>query len=327
MQPEEKKISIIVPVYNVISYLKKCVDSICAQTYSNLEIILIDDGSTDGSELLCDQLAQQDARIKVIHKQNGGQSSARNAGMQIATGEYIQFVDSDDWIDHHMTEDLYNALESTGADMSLCGYIITNGTNEHHPEWFQEDCVLSQKEAMIELIADTRLTSHVVNRLYRCPIIKEVPFPESKIYEDILMMHFVFQRCTKFAIVKNRYYYYNLHPNSTTTTLKLENKLAFVNAIQERYEVLKDSYPDQKKQLQGQIAMTFALSIVQNNYAQSDYAQHKTKVEEGLAFIKRKDIKQSVKGCFSRKDRILYTMALLFKTKSNRVYRLFIRKS
>ena len=115
-----EKISVIVPVYNVKLYLHKCVDSILNQTYQNIEVLLIDDGSTDGSSDICDSYTEKDSRIKVVHKKNGGLSSARNTGLDMATGEYILFVDSDDYIDIEMIRRLYDALVKTGADMSVC---------------------------------------------------------------------------------------------------------------------------------------------------------------------------------------------------------------
>ena len=115
-------ISVIVPVYNVEKYLRQCLDSVLAQTYRELEIILVDDGSTDGSGAICDEYATRDSRIKVVHQQNGGLSSARNAGLDLATGEYVAFVDSDDYIHETMLELLYQALVENNADTVICNF-------------------------------------------------------------------------------------------------------------------------------------------------------------------------------------------------------------
>lgn len=122
-----KLLSIIVPVYNVKSYLKKCVESIINQTYTNLQIILVDDGSTDGSQDICDEFAQRDSRIVVIHKENGGQSTARNVGMDRAKGVYIAFVDSDDWLEPNMYEALISQLEKHEADIVACSFYECKG--------------------------------------------------------------------------------------------------------------------------------------------------------------------------------------------------------
>ena len=122
-----KLLSIIVPVYNVKSYLKKCVESIINQTYTNLQIILVDDGSTDGSQDICDEFAQRDSRIVVIHKENGGLSTARNVGMDRAKGAYIAFVDSDDWLEPNMYEALISQLEKHEADIVACSFYECKG--------------------------------------------------------------------------------------------------------------------------------------------------------------------------------------------------------
>ena len=119
-------ISVIIPVYNVDKYLERCIDSVIVQTYSNLEIILVDDGSNDDSGIICDRYAKFDDRIKVIHKKNGGVSSARNEGIKYCNGKYIGFVDSDDYIDSTMYEYLYNLLISNDADISCCDFFIIN---------------------------------------------------------------------------------------------------------------------------------------------------------------------------------------------------------
>ena len=119
---EEKKVSVIIPVYNVKEYVEKCVETVIKQTYSNLEIILVDDGATDGSGEICDKLACKDQRIEVIHKKNGGLSDARNAGLKVVTGEYYLFVDSDDWISVNMVKRLVDCAEKEDADIVCCGF-------------------------------------------------------------------------------------------------------------------------------------------------------------------------------------------------------------
>ena len=123
------EISVIIPIYNVEKYLEKCIDSVLAQTYRNIEIILVDDGSTDKCADICDSYLKKDSRVKVIHKVNGGLSSARNAGLDIAEGDFISFVDSDDFIEKEMLEKLYEALMEADADMAVCNFrwIDTNG--------------------------------------------------------------------------------------------------------------------------------------------------------------------------------------------------------
>ena len=115
----------MIPIYNVKNYLAKCVDSILNQTYKNLEIILVNDGSTDGSEIICEELKKKDKRIRIINQKNGGLSSARNTGIRNANGKYIQFVDSDDWIDYECIEELHNCIYKDNSDISICGIIMS----------------------------------------------------------------------------------------------------------------------------------------------------------------------------------------------------------
>ena len=135
------KVSIILPVYNVAPYLRRCMDSIINQTYRNIEIICIDDGSTDKSSQLCDEYSQKDKRIIVIHKKNGGQSDARNVGITVATGKYIAFVDSDDYIDEQFLEQLYLAIKKNKSDISMCKYKKTYKLNEKNKKIYNK-CII-----------------------------------------------------------------------------------------------------------------------------------------------------------------------------------------
>ena len=170
-------ISIIVPVYNVKNYLEKCLQSICGQTYKNLEIILIDDGSSDGSGELCDLFAQRDGRIKVIHQANAGQSAARNRGLAVAQGEFLGFVDSDDWIEPDMYEFLYHLLKENGADISICSHYIETAVKtrvKHSSEQFSS---FSREEAIRTLVEDKRIRNYMWDKLYKRQLFAGIYFP------------------------------------------------------------------------------------------------------------------------------------------------------
>lgn len=145
-------ISTIIPVYNVDNYLPKCVDSIINQTYKNLEIILVDDGSLDRCPDICDEYAKKDKRIIVIHKKNGGLSDARNAGLEIAKGEYISFIDSDDYINEHMYEDMLSAIENVDADLCICGYDRVNDDGEIRSSAYFKNAIQTQNDAYEMLV-------------------------------------------------------------------------------------------------------------------------------------------------------------------------------
>lgn len=167
-----KKVSVIVPVYNVEKYLRKCVESIKNQTYRNLEIILVDDGSTDSSGVLCEELAKTNNRIIVIHKENGGLSDARNTGLDISTGDYIGFVDSDDYVDEDFFEILVNNLEQYGADVSCCRY--TNVWEDGKKEPIGNDDsvhIYEDKEALKEYLYGKTLDPFAWNKLYKAELL------------------------------------------------------------------------------------------------------------------------------------------------------------
>lgn len=205
-------ISIIIPVYNVEKYLDRCVNSVIKQTYSNLEIILIDDGSSDSSGILCDELAIKDSRIKVTHKKNGGVSSARNCGMEIATGEYIAFVDSDDWIASDMYEYCMNLMNLYSADVVEINYKAVS--DEYHMVDNQDEIVHFYKsERILEHFMIVTTISSGGYSVWRCLFKKKslssIRFRDGKINEDIDYKYMALANC-KTMIVSNKikYFYY-----------------------------------------------------------------------------------------------------------------------
>lgn len=182
-------ITIIVPVYKVEPYIYRCVDSIINQTYKNLEIILVDDGSPDNCGSICDEYAKQDNRIKVIHKKNGGLSDARNVGIDIACGDYLGFVDSDDWIEPDMVEILIDDATTNNADISCCGYykVYNDGSKLNNVRGFIDNRVFKGKEIFKNFFLFTDFV--IWNKIYKKSIFKEIRFPLGKLYEDTRIMY------------------------------------------------------------------------------------------------------------------------------------------
>ena len=209
-------ISVIVPVYNVEQYLEKCVNSIINQTYKNLEIILVDDESTDSSGELCDKLAGKDDRIIVIHKKNGGVSDARNYGIEKAKGNYIGFVDSDDFIDEEMYEKLYEVLIKEDADVVECGFKIVY---PNKIELFTEQKyykVCNKEEYLEEFLIIEKIFGSVWTKLIKSDIAKKVTFPVDKINEDAYYSYNLIENANKFIIFDKPYYNYFMRKNSIT---------------------------------------------------------------------------------------------------------------
>ena len=202
-------ISVIVPVYKVEPYLDKCVQSIVEQTYKNLEIILVDDGSPDNCGAMCDAWAEKDSRIKVIHKENGGLSDARNAGMNVATGQWISFVDSDDWIEPDFIQELYDTMERTGAEIAECGTTYVDESDKVlHQRGVAPIACMGKLEALRRLVLEDGIYQTVWNKLYRRAVIEGVLFEKGKHHEDDFWTYQIFDRIEKLAVVERPMYYY-----------------------------------------------------------------------------------------------------------------------
>ncbi len=195
---DQPLISVIVPVYKVEPYLARCVESIRNQTYHNLEIILVDDGSPDRCGQMCDELALEDPRIRVVHKENGGLSSARNAGLDVMTGQYVGFVDSDDYIAHDMIEILLGLMQEHDAQISCCGMEQVSETG--HVGYFNPNTddllILDTQQALRELLYNSRITNSLCDKLYRADIFNNLRMTEGIIYEDYDVMYRCIHRAT-----------------------------------------------------------------------------------------------------------------------------------
>ena len=215
-------VSIIIPVYNVESYLDRCVDSVLKQSFQDIEILLIDDGSTDKSGLLCDRWAEKDNRVRVIHKVNEGVSAARNIGLDQANGDYIAFVDSDDFIDANMIETLYNTLQIKHADMCICGFVFVDEFGNPLAEENQSspitDEILTGFEVIQKLAGDRGWFYHLAwNKLYRKDLFSDIRFPKGIICgEDAFIAHRLLGKCSIVACISDTYYYYTQRNQSVT---------------------------------------------------------------------------------------------------------------
>lgn len=234
-------ISVIVPVYNVEKYLTRCVESIRKQTYSNLEIILVDDGSPDECPRMCDQFVRDDARIKVIHKPNGGLSDARNAGIEAASGAYIGFVDSDDYIHPKMYMELWKSLKAEQADIAVCGVKkVFDGSGDMPDQSGNTARVYSGREAVANIFEASMYLQSVVawNKLYRRELFSDVRYPVGKIHEDEFTTYELFYKSDKVVYNTGIYYYYYQRADS----IMGERKISFSSDGLEAYEQMADFF-------------------------------------------------------------------------------------
>jgi exopolysaccharide biosynthesis predicted pyruvyltransferase EpsI len=232
-------ISVIVPIHKVEPYLRKCVDSIINQTYQNLEIILVDDGSPDGCGAICDEYAEKDSRVRVIHKPNGGLSSARNAGIDIAAGEWLGFVDSDDYCMPEMYEKLYNAAKSADADMVICGYTYVD--EQGLPVMNKgfgviNDLVLTGDDALHRLCErGNAVWVTAFNKLYKYRLLNAVRFPEGRIHEDEFTIHHFFDKCNRVVSISDSLYNYVQRDSSIMSRPFTIKRLDAYYALWDRY--------------------------------------------------------------------------------------------
>mgnify|MGYP003356450901 FL=1 len=240
----KEKISIIVPVYNVEAYLEKCVESILKQTYTNLEILLVNDGSTDKSGELCDKLALRDHRIRVIHKENGGLSDARNRGIDEASSNLIGFIDSDDYIDEDMYETLYRQMVASKADLSMCGHYDVYHQIPEKQVAEIKTWELMPEEA-IKMVMEAKILSvTAVNKLYKKALFEQLRFRIGKIAEDAFIMVDLIHQCSKIVATNEKKYYY-VHRENSITTQKFSLKfLNVIEAYEQNAKIISENYPD-----------------------------------------------------------------------------------
>ena len=237
-------ISVIVPVYKVEEYLDKCVQSIVDQTYSNLEIILVDDGSPDRCGDMCEDWAKKDSRIRVLHKPNGGLSDARNAGMEISAGTYTAFVDSDDWVAPDFIQVMYDAIKQTGAQIAGCD--VYHAFLDQDPEAgvsTGEIRIYKRKEAITDILQYKGFRAVAWNKLYLSALLKGEKYPVGKHHEDEFFTYRIFGKADKLVYVDKPMYYYLQRQGSIMHSFTIK-RLDALEAYLERLEYLKKTFPD-----------------------------------------------------------------------------------
>lgn len=242
----EPLISVIVPIYKVELYLDQCVSSIVNQTYQNLEIILVDDGSPDNCSKMCDEWATKDSRIKVIHKSNGGLSDARNAGLEITNGDYTAFVDSDDYIASSMIDSLLTIAIKEHAEIVECNYLLFYD-NEKKQEILDKNesyTIFNKEEALKELITENKFKHVVWNKLYKKSILKGLRFEIGKLHEDTFFTYQAFNNCSNIVKIEDSLYFYRQRSDSIMGTKFSIRNLDSLEARQNIYRFARDNYPN-----------------------------------------------------------------------------------
>lgn len=301
----DELISVIVPIYNVEKYLEKCVKSIQEQTYKNIEIILVDDGSPDNCGELCEKYARKDPRIKVIHKENGGLSDARNKGIDNATGKYIVFVDSDDYIEINYIELLYKAIRENKAEISQCGiYKVDCNYNIIEKISYNETSSKSGKQMISETYKNKEhLLENIVvwNKMYKKELFDKIKFPFGKIHEDEFTTYKIFYQGEKIAVIPECLYNYR-QTNSSITGKKYNLKrLNLLEALEERMEFFKKNNEKKlydltlKYYLEQSRECYIKLKLYVENSKKEQKEIHKKYQKRDLELLHSKDILLGVK--------------------------------
>lgn len=229
------EISVIVPVYRVEPYLRRCVDSILSQTFTDFELILVDDGSPDNCGAICDEYALKDSRVRVIHKQNGGLSDARNAGIDIAQGNYLTFVDSDDWVHKSYLIALYNAIISTGCIISVCSFINVN-------DYIDDNNVIFNSSICDGLSLYNRnrtIATIACGKLYAQSLFSRHRYPVGKIHEDEFVTYKLLYESGNIAYINASLYYYFQNDSGITHQAYTVKKLDLVEAVEGQCQFFK----------------------------------------------------------------------------------------
>lgn len=229
-------ISVIVPIYKVEKYITKCIDSIVNQTYKNIEIILVDDGSPDNCGHICDEYAKKDSRIMVIHKQNGGLSSARNAGLDVAKGQYICFIDSDDYMDEKYIEIMAKNIEQ--VDIVACDFKYVYEVNGNYSDSCLnvENEILEKEKVMLGLFDKKHYLILTVawNKLYKKTIFDNLRYTEGIIHEDEDIAYKILDKCNKIKVIKDKLYYYLQRESSIMGSINVEKRLVMIDIYKRR---------------------------------------------------------------------------------------------
>lgn len=283
-------ISVIVPVYNVEKYLKQCIESIINQTYKNLEIILVDDGSTDNSGSLCDDYAAKDTRIKVIHKENGGLSDARNAGLDICTGDFIGFVDSDDWLELNMYEVMLKNILVNNCDIVSCGHYVEY-KNKNYKAYFKNK-IIKKSDIVKDYYAENNVFYAPWMRLYKKYIWKSLRFPKGKIYEDVFVFLDSFLEAEKIVSISDCLYHYRQRKSSTMGRKFDKRQLDLIEGHEKNLKMISKISNDciqkgKKEKLLGEkdILLKALNSTVKDDFTKTVILNLQNDIRQNISFV------------------------------------------
>ena len=305
-------VSIIIPVYNVEQYIPEALDSIIQQTYTNLEIILIDDGSTDGSGEICDRYGVRDRRIKVYHQENRGLSAARNAGLDIASGKIIGFLDPDDAFHPDMISKMLERLEVYQADISICGFSIHETQGLMKPEITDKPIwQLCNRNEIFHKLLNDEIDTAPWNRLYKRSIWKDLRFPAGRVYEGAYTSFDIFDRADRIAITNEKLVMYRIRPGSISNTTSLKHTLDSFFSVDHYLSFVRKNTPEIFSEVE--LQKTVQKKVKGRIVAFLICYQKKSVLKDNRSYIRKEliSVKDDLDNC-GFLTRICYYSALLF---------------
>ncbi len=244
----EDLITVVIPIYKVEKYLQKCLDSIINQSYKNLEIILVNDGSPDNCGKICDEYAKKDTRIKVIHKENGGLSDARNIGIKNANGKYITFIDSDDYITEDYVEYLYELIKKYNVKLSICGIKTVWKETKIQKREKEKEELLNSKQAFENMLFAKGIEVAAYGKMYLTELWEEYEFPKGKAYEDTAVVYKLIEKAENIAYGNKKCYYYVARVGSISKQQQFnKNEEDYIKHTKEMLEFISKKYPELQK--------------------------------------------------------------------------------
>lgn len=282
----QPKISVIVPIYQVEPYLRQCLDSIADQTYQNLEVILVDDGSPDNCGAICEEYAVKDPRFKVIHQANRGVATARNTGLAAATGDWIGWVDSDDWIEPDMYAYLLENALSRGADLAVCGRWERYPSRDVFWGW-EELQTWNQEQAIAQLLEDGALRNYLCDKLWKRQLFDGVRFPDGKIFEDIIVTCKLLLKATTVIALPEAKYNYRQRSDSIVQGQSFAQQVSYVQAVRQQMETLKEAWPQYEEQMAAQcVAAAMGLWMTYDSASREERDRYSEDMKQIARFVK-----------------------------------------
>ena len=318
-----KLVSIIVPVYNVENYLEQCIYSAVSQTYKNIEVILVDDGSTDKSGMICDNYAAKDTRVIVIHKKNGGPSSARNAGIEKSKGDFIYFLDSDDFIAENTIATYVQYLEQFDADVFQGSvryfYDIAEEQNAINRENLQVE-VFNTKQALEMMMLDDKLCHNAAGSLFKAKLYEKIRFPDGVLYEDLATTFYVVKEANKILYCDDKRYYYRKRKGSIMNSPVKEKNMVLLDIVDRVMgDMVKFSSSLEKPALRKQVVTYLKMYSSILYSGKNAFPKERDRIN---SFIKKNGMKFLFSDCVRFKDKVKVIFFLMGRFPFSLVYRL-----